>query len=743
MMHLCGLVLLVLFLLGGARRSTIIVDFRHDVQQQDNTLVNRTEVSAGAREAFIPLGVHRAGPRAGGLRYGRPGPSRYEPYIGTRRAPFMAASGGQNRKPIIGGNWKSNPDSVSTVKDLVDTFKNAKFDKDRVDVVLCPTTVHGGTVVSTLGECGIEVGIQSISRTGPGAFTGEVTAAMAKEMGYKWALIGHSERRALFAESIKDTAKKVVQAQEAGLKVMFCVGETLEEREKGLTDDVNAKQLDSVLPLVTDWDKFVIAYEPVWAIGTGKVATPEQAQETHANIRAFIREKMGDEIAERVRIQYGGSANPENIAGLADNPDIDGFLVGGASLKPEFTDMIEHLDDKATTDIESRAAKDGDEVLVQYRGSFEDGTAFDLSHDEEPLSLKIGAGQVIPGFEAAVRGLRVGQNVSVTLPPEQGYGQRNEQLVVSIPAAQVPYGLQEGMQVMLGTTIPGQKVPATVTTIKEDGSAVVDANPPLAGKTLLFDIKLVGFKEPMEMIGWQGKKLDVPIANSNSRVSKAFQNFQWPAAWPYKDSDFRRQDESSDGGFYNEPRFVAHIDDNAIAAIRNFYGLQFALASPGEYSVLDICSSWISHYPEDLQARRVAITGMVEQELAANKQATEYVVKDLNEDPKLPFGDNEFDFVTNVVSVDYLNKPREIFKEIHRVMKPGGVAIMSFSNRCFPHKAIAMWVADMNDGPGHCQIVGNYFHFNPEGGWRDISSADISLDPGRSDPMWVVTAVKA
>ncbi|CAK0869032.1 unnamed protein product [Prorocentrum cordatum] len=117
---------------------------------------------------------------------------------------------------------------------------------------------------------------------------------------------------------------------------------------------------------------------------------------------------------------------------------------------------------------------------------------------------------------------------------------------------------------------------------------------------------------------------------------------------------------------------------------------------------------------------------MNEYELAANKQATEHVPRNLNIEPRLPYGDGEFDFVTNVVSVDYLTKPQEIFAEMHRVLKPGGVAIMSFSNRCFFTKAIKVWVADMNDGPGHCRIVGNYFHFNPLGGWRDISSVDIT-----------------
>jgi len=349
----------------------------------------------------------------------------------------------------------------------------------------------------------------------------------------------------------------------------------------------------------------------------------------------------------------------------------------------------------------------------------------------------------VPGFENAVQGLRIGQKITVTLAPEQAYGSRNEDLVFTIPSAQVPDGLQKGARVVLGT----RKIPALVTDIKVDGSALLDANPPLAGKKLTFDIELVGFKEPpqrgMEMVGWQGKVLKVPMAIANSRVSQVFRTPQWPAAWPYKAADFRRQDESDDGNFYSAPRLVTHIDDGAISAIRSFYDVQFAQAPQGEYSVLDICSSWISHYPDDMRAKRVAITGMNERELVANRQATEHVAKNLNIDPKLPFGNNEFDFVTNVVSVDYLSKPREIFNEMHRVLKPGGVAIMSFSNRCFANKAIAMWVANMNDGAGHCRIVGNYFHFNPEGGWRNISSADISPSPGRSDPMWVVTAVKA
>jgi triosephosphate isomerase len=244
---------------------------------------------------------------------------------------------------VIGGNWKSNPASVTTVNELCEAFKACTFNKDKVEVIICPTALHGNAAMQALGECGIEVGIQNISKTGCGAFTGEVTAKMAAEVGYKWCLIGHSERRSLYGETIEDTCTKLKEAQDGGLKVMFCIGESLAEREGGQTDAVNKAQLEPALTLVTDWEKFVIAYEPVWAIGTGKVATPEQAQETHAAIRAFVKEKCGEEIAGKVRIQYGGSASPDNIAGLAGNPDIDGFLVGGASLKPAFTKMIEHL----------------------------------------------------------------------------------------------------------------------------------------------------------------------------------------------------------------------------------------------------------------------------------------------------------------------------------------------------------------------------------------------------------------
>lgn len=394
-----------------------------------------------------------------------------------------------------------------------------------------------------------------------------------------------------------------------------------------------------------------------------------------------------------------------------------------------------------------RVAGAGDEVLVHYTGYLEDGSIFDSTGSRgEPFAFTLGDGAVVLGFEDAVRGLSPGSRVTVTLPPERAYGEHKSDLIFRVPAERVTRGLTEGAQVMVGSS-GGRRLLAVVTKLDSDGSVTLDANTRLAGKTLVFDIELVGFKEAtrrgMEVAGWRRSRVRVAHAIADSPVTQVLQRPSWPVAWPYSQSDFSRIDESDDGRFYAEPRLVTHIDERAIGAIRAFYAAHFAMAPAGEFSILDICSSWISHYPEDLRAGRVAITGMEESELSVNRQATEHVVRDLNVDPRLPYGDSEFDFVTNVVSVDYLIAPREVFAEMHRVLKPGGVAIVSFSNRCFHTKAIAMWVADMNDGPGHCQIVGNYFYFNPgRGAWHDITSVDISPDPSRSDPVWVVTAVK-
>ena len=182
-----------------------------------------------------------------------------------------------------------------------------------------------------------------------GAFTGEVSAEMLEDLDVPWVILGHSERRTLMGEDNVTVGKKVAHARYHGLSVIVCVGESLEERESGETLDVIFAQLRAVADEIDDrehssWgSQVVIAYEPIWAIGTGKVATPEQAQETHAAIRKWIAKECGQGVADAIRIQYGGSANAKNAPDLSAQPDIDGFLVGGASLKPEFADIVKAI----------------------------------------------------------------------------------------------------------------------------------------------------------------------------------------------------------------------------------------------------------------------------------------------------------------------------------------------------------------------------------------------------------------
>jgi len=258
-------------------------------------------------------------------------------------AALDAGKGVGARRKILFGNWKCNPASLKTGIDLCSTFASCNFDPTKVEVGILPNILHGSAVIDALAKSAIEVGVQNISKNPEGAFTGEWTAGMVGECGYGWALIGHSERRALYGETDDDCVAKVIKAQGAGLRVLYAIGESKSERETGVTDKINQRMLEKVLPIVKDWDKFVIAYEPVWAIGTGLVATPEQAQETQKNIRDYVRSKCGDIAAKKVRIQYGGSASPANCEKLISMPDIDGFLVGGASLKPDFTKMMECL----------------------------------------------------------------------------------------------------------------------------------------------------------------------------------------------------------------------------------------------------------------------------------------------------------------------------------------------------------------------------------------------------------------
>ena len=197
--------------------------------------------------------------------------------------------------------------------------------------------------------------------------------------------------------------------------------------------------------------------------------------------------------------------------------------------------------------------------------------------------------------------------------------------------------------------------------------------------------------------------------------------------WPYTAKDLKRLDETDDSNFYDRPRFVTHIDDAAIAALTEFYKTELLaqqkdrqLSAPAD--VLDLCSSWISHFPDTIPLGRVVGIGMNEEELQANKQLTEYYVQDLNKDPYLSrFQDNSFDMVCNVVSVDYLTKPKEIFQEMHRILRPGGVALVSFSNRCFPTKAVAMWM--LADDIGRMTIVASYYHYTAN--WASVEALDL------------------
>lgn len=215
----------------------------------------------------------------------------------------------------------------------------------------------------------------------------------------------------------------------------------------------------------------------------------------------------------------------------------------------------------------------------------------------------------------------------------------------------------------------------------------------------------------MSMDGRIGAKFFIASAakKGTSSVEQVLKNVEWPEQFPFKDEDFQRFDESPDSTFYEAPRFVTHIDDPAIAALTKYYSKVLPPSNTAGVALLDICSSWVSHYPAGYKQDRVVGLGMNEEELKRNPVLTEYVVQDLNLNPKLPFEDNSFDVITNVVSVDYLTKPLNVFKEMQRVLKPGGLAIMSFSNRCFWTKAISIWTS--TGDADHALIVGSYFHY--------------------------------
>lgn len=241
-----------------------------------------------------------------------------------------------SRTPIIGGNWKMNLD-LAGAQQLAAGVRNRLGSHRGADVVVFPAFPYLLPVIETVREGRVAVGAQDLSTEPKGAFTGAVSAAMLVSVGCTHVLIGHSERRHVFGDDNPIVATKLKVALQAGLKPLLCVGETLEQRRAGKTFDVIDAQLQTALDGGTtdSLASVVIAYEPVWAIGTGETASPEQAQEVHAHIRSRIADLLGPSYAEAVRIQYGGSVKPSNAKALLEQKDIDGALVGGASLKAD------------------------------------------------------------------------------------------------------------------------------------------------------------------------------------------------------------------------------------------------------------------------------------------------------------------------------------------------------------------------------------------------------------------------
>jgi len=247
------------------------------------------------------------------------------------------------RTPIVGGNWKCNPDTPDKLAGLVANINACNTSK--CDVYVCPSPLHIGLTYKSFTK-GAKVCPQNCNFKGCGAYTGQMAVEQMKSMGIEWCMIGHSECRGEFglptpAESSELLATKMAYILSKGLKCVLAIGEPLPVREKGLDATIAhcVEQLKPCLPYL-DAATVVIAYEPVWSIGTGVTASPAQAQETHAALRAWIAANKSPACAEAIRIQYGGSANAKNAPELSKCPDVDGFLVGGASLKPEFAEIV-------------------------------------------------------------------------------------------------------------------------------------------------------------------------------------------------------------------------------------------------------------------------------------------------------------------------------------------------------------------------------------------------------------------
>jgi triosephosphate isomerase len=247
------------------------------------------------------------------------------------------------RKKYVAGNWKMNLDRATALA-LVRELRERAGSAAHVDVAVAPPFVYLPAVVEALEGSNIRVGSQDVADRVSGAFTGEVSAAMLVDVGARFAIVGHSERRHVYGEGDELTNQKLLRALEAGLEVVLCVGETLQERESGRTEKVVARQLTAGLADVAaaDLARVTVAYEPVWAIGTGRTATPQQASTVHGYLRGVLSGLYDERASEALRIQYGGSVNAGNAAEILTAPDVDGALVGGASLKPDaFLPIIE------------------------------------------------------------------------------------------------------------------------------------------------------------------------------------------------------------------------------------------------------------------------------------------------------------------------------------------------------------------------------------------------------------------
>ena len=264
--------------------------------------------------------------------------SSHSEYTETDSINFME----KDRRLIIAGNWKMNKtvaEALDLVQDLVREVQQVK----EVDVVICPAFTALGEVSKKVIETNIRLGAQNMSEQAAGAHTGEIAAEMLKEFLVRYVILGHSERRQYQEETDSLISKKGSAAHAASIKPIVCVGETLEQRDSGVTNDVVGSQVKGSLAGLTSSQMLetIIAYEPVWAIGTGKTASSEQAQEVHHFIRGVLSDLHGDEVARQVRIQYGGSVKPGNARELMSQPDIDGALVGGASLDAKsFSEII-------------------------------------------------------------------------------------------------------------------------------------------------------------------------------------------------------------------------------------------------------------------------------------------------------------------------------------------------------------------------------------------------------------------